>query len=1754
MNKVYRHIWLKTLKGGRRTFGALLASTALFSSFPVYAQNVLPSGGQVVSGQATITTNGNAMTVDQATDRMIANWQGFSIGAGNSVTFNQPETSSVALNRVVGQDPSQIRGALSANGQVFLINPNGIVIGKNGSVKTGGFVASTLGITNQDFLSGNYRFTGTGGSIVNDGTINGNVVALISPSITNAGTITGSTALAAGTDVLLDFDGDGLLSVEVKGSTVKTLVENKGLIKADGGKAILTAKGASDAMKGVVNNSGTIEAKAIGKKNGRILLLGDMEHGEVKISGKLDASAPKGGDGGFIETSARKVKIADMAVITTEAASGATGTWLIDPDDFTIAASGGDITGTALSTQLANNNVTIQSSSGGTSGNGDINVNDSVSWSAHTLTLTAARDIDIGAVMTATGSSALAMNTGTANGADAGVSGGTVKVTLNSTGFSGSVDFDRNGTGFLTINGDAYTVINDVTALQDVNNSLSGNYVLGANINATDTANWNSGSGFVPIGNSGARYTGVFDGLGHRIFNLTIDRETTDYVGLFGTIEGATIRNVSIFGGSISGRQEVGALVGANFKGTIQNSSVVSNVSGDTDVGGLAGLNRGTVENAWAGGSVSGKISVGGLVGWNSSISDGATTISSSYATGAVSGVGSGSGIGGLVGLNHGTVRNSYATGSVDGEDSAAIGGLVGSNWATIENSYATGSASADQFVGGLVGNNLGTVRNSYATGSVSGSDTVGGLMGSNSLAVENSYATGSVSGSGSVGGLMAGNSGTVINSFWNTETSGQAASAGGVGKTSAALQDPFTFIDAGWDFANIWGKSTSGENSGYMMLRGVGSGTLYDAYVNVSGTATTIYGTPASTAGLSVTGVNANAVTLGWNGTATNARSYNLANVLNLSSSTGESIYTGSISGTLIINKAALTVTANGLTKSYNGQVFAGGNGVSYSGFVNGETASVLSGSPTYSGTSQAARNAGNYTITASGLFSSNYTISYANGALTINPAALTISTANVSKTYDGGTSASGTAVVKSGQLFGTDSLSGGSFAFADNNAGTGKTVTVSGVSINDGNNGGNYAVSYAANTTSSINKAALTVTADSLTRAFDGQAFSGGNGVSYSGFVNGETASVLSGSLAYGGTSQAARNAGNYTITASGLSSSNYTISYANGALTINPAALTISLADIVKTYDGNTSASGTAVVASGQLFGTDALSGGSFAFTDKNAGTGKTVTVSAVTLSDGNNGGNYSVTYAANTTSTINQAVITGITGVTASNKTYDATTAATLDTSGAVFNGMVAGDSLAVAGASGSFGDKNAGAGKTVVIDGLALGGADAGNYTLADTTATATANILRAVISGVAGITANNKTYDATIAATLDTSGAVFNGMASGDSLTVASATGAFGDKNAGAGKTVGINSLALGGADAGNYILADTTATATADIDKALLALSGFTAANKAYDGTTVATIANTGILVGVIAGDSVAFGHGGASFSDKNAGTAKTVTLGGVSLNGADAGNYTIAATATTTADIDKALLALSGFTAANKTYDGTAIAMIANAGSLVGVVSGDSVSFGHGDASFQDKNAGSAKTVTLDGVSLNGADSGNYTIAGTATITADIARTEIAAITGITAKNKAFDGTTTAALDLGHAGFSGIIAGDGLTVATATGRFVDALPGANKTVTIIGLSLGGSDAANYTLGQTVANASADIEVDVAPPLTPQQQTGAVVEGGFFEGSASGILRGDEALIDLGQSMSDPASSAGCVPDFAFGIGTPCAPQANPL
>ncbi|WP_397407407.1 filamentous hemagglutinin N-terminal domain-containing protein [Polaromonas sp.] len=397
-----------TGRPGAANFAIKALSACLMLGLGV-AAHALPTGGVVAAGGASITSGASTTTITQSTASTVINWQSFGIAAGQTVQFVQPGSTSVALNRVLGADPSSIMGNLSANGRVFLLNPNGVLFGSGASVNVGGLVASTMSLSDAKFMAGDYSFTDAGsGSVVNQGNItaaDGGYVALMGKTVSNQGVISarlGSVVLAAGNAVTMDVAGDGLLNVSVAQGAVNALVENGGLIRADGGNVLLTAQAAGNLLQTAVNNTGVIQAQAIGNRNGTILLLGDMQSGTMSVGGTLDASAPNGGNGGFIETSAARVSIRDDVRVTTAAPQGLMGTWLIDPQDFIIGA-GGNISGATLSGQLVTNNVTITTAPG--AGNGDIFVNEAVSWTASgtptTLTLNADRDVNINAAVTA---------------------------------------------------------------------------------------------------------------------------------------------------------------------------------------------------------------------------------------------------------------------------------------------------------------------------------------------------------------------------------------------------------------------------------------------------------------------------------------------------------------------------------------------------------------------------------------------------------------------------------------------------------------------------------------------------------------------------------------------------------------------------------------------------------------------------------------------------------------------------------------------------------------------------------------------------------------------------------------------------------------------------------------------------------------------------------------------------------------------------------------------------------------------------------------------------------------------------------------------------------------------------------------------------------------------------------------------------------------------------------------------------------
>jgi filamentous hemagglutinin family protein len=753
--------------------------------FGLVAQS--PSGGTVASGTATIAQSGNTTNINQSSSSAVINWQSFSIGSNSTVSFIQPSTTAVTLNRVTGNASSVISGVLKANGNVFLINANGILMNSTARISTGGFVASTLDISDSDFKSGKYVFTSSSSSpasIVNLGTIttskDSGYIALLGGSVSNQGTITatkGTAALAAGDQITLNFSGNSLVGVTVGEGVLDALVENKQAIYANGGTVIMTAKAADDLLSAQVNNSGLIQAQTVDDLKGNITLFADG--GTTSISGTLDASAPSGGNGGKITTSGTTVTVADGATVTTQAASakGSSGLWTIDSYGFTVAASGGNMTATELNSVLEDSSVAISSSTNSSNGiDSSVNINTPLNWTGNTtlslsaadyvnvndsitatganagLTLKAGTDIEVNAPITLSGkNAALAMIAGTdidindaitLSGENAALSmnyGGDYNI-LTSASYAGAVLGDdgvpvantdtSGGTyGSITLSGDNASL------------NINGNaYTLihsMSQLDALDSYNATTGSG------SSSTVSGYYALAGN------LDASGTTYTGslinsFIGTLAGLghTINDLTID----SSKNNVG-LIGLASNAVIRDLGLTNvNIASTGDnVGALLGSGNATLSNDYSSGQVTGYSLVGGLVGYlqggTVSYDYSSANVTSTESTDLINGQLGWAGLaGGLIGYDDGgSISNSDATGTVTSVN-GPVGGLVGYlRGSSIDLSYATGKVTettmnstdgAYSSAGGLVGDSTGDIYNSFATGDVSGYAQVGGLVG----------------------------------------------------------------------------------------------------------------------------------------------------------------------------------------------------------------------------------------------------------------------------------------------------------------------------------------------------------------------------------------------------------------------------------------------------------------------------------------------------------------------------------------------------------------------------------------------------------------------------------------------------------------------------------------------------------------------------------------------------------------------------------------------------------------------------------------------------------------------------------------------------------------------------------------------------------------------------------------------------------------------------------------------------------------
>ncbi len=1537
-----------------------MAASALALNTTSLEAGNLPTGGTITTGHGSISQSGSTLTVQQNTAKMAANWDSFSIGTNHTVNFVQPNAQSVALNRVVGSDPSVIQGRLNANGQVFLLNPNGVLFTKTSQVNVGGILASTLALSDADFVTGNYKFQGNSSNgIINQGNIiagkddNGGDVVMIAAKISNEGTINaqgGTVALGAGSKVTLDLGG--VVKLHIEEGILDALIENGGAIRSDSGTILLTAKAAESLSRTVIKNTGVIEAQTLSVgKNGKILLLGGTSD-SIDVGGKLDASAPNGGDGGFIETSAGSVNLADDLKITTAASNGRTGNWLIDPEVIEIiAGSGGSTTGLPAT--------------------------------------------GISQIGTITLSNALALS----------------NVSLNATGW---IDFTTN--------------FNYAGATDTVLSLYAPVIKLGGNI-STSTAKLGL--------NFGGTYSSTFYAGDVMVYGAsrTIATKGGD-VNFYGNIGGGTTNSLSI--DTKTGAVTPGAITHfGDVNGTFNATTVTTQIF---SVSFTAGNNHSVIFDCG-----NGTLTVDGVI----------TTPTTGFVPV------------GHINFPGGTIVSLNA--SSQGLDTVTITKLGGEVITITPNSNGRITIPA----GGLE-----ITKIEYFTKSANAQN----LGSSNSVDIYNTANVGALANYTAVGGVftidtsmgisVAGDIRISTTNFLNnSDSSALVAGSGNTWEVWSSNLTPFDIssgdVRGGLDYNFKQYNATYGTST----VLGAGNGFLYTYAPEISFSLV-------------------NDLT----------KVYNASN--NATGLTGHYQANGAVDGDTIGEDGANPLPNTGTYFSHNVDT---GINVTATGIT---VASILAYNTSLS---KPVYGYGLLSTTASGNI----------GVITkADISAITGITAN-NKIYDGNNTATLnlSAVGYTGGYAGDDLtiLNNYTANFNDENVGTAKPVSVTGLTL-----GGSDAVNYnllssTASTSANITKRPLT-TITGITAA-DRQYNAGTvatlnySSPTFGNLVDGDTLTITSavGSFA---TKDANTNPKTVTISSivlGGSDAGNYSLP------TLAPTTTaTISKADINfisgitannKTYDSLTTASLNTnlvgIVFDGKFAG-DTLTVLSSVgnFVNKNVGTGKTVNITGLTLG-GTDAGNYNlISTTASASANITKANISAINSITADNKVYDSTLTATLNVSLAGFAGKFAGDVLTVATSSGAFAQEHVGLAKTVNITGLSLGGTDAGNYNLLSTTATATADITKATITAIAGITANNKVYNANTTALLNTSGVLvtFTGAVGGDDLTVATSTGTFIDKNVGDGKTVNITNLSLGGTDAENYILSNTTALTSANITKAdISSITGIVALNKIYDGNDTAALnLAPAVFNGEFSGDHLnvatpttgTFRTAGAVVG-AHVGTNKIVDITGLTLGGVDAGNYNLVVdTATALANIValgiSSVSEITGITANNKPYDTLRTATLDISGAVIpGIVLGDDVTvdISSATANFNNKYVGVGKPVSINGLKLGGDDAVNYVLLNDhASATANITAIDITEITGITANNKTYDTFTTAALNLGAAAFTGRLGSDVLTVATSTGNFIDKNAGTGKTVNITGLTLGGTDAINYNLVTNTATTQANI------------------------------------------------------------------------
>ena len=1083
-----------------------------------------------------------------------------------------------------------------------------------------------------------------------------------------------------------------------------------------------------------------------------------------------------------------------------------------------------------------------------------------------------------------------------------------------------------------------------------------GRYMLANDIAASETQDWTGG--FQPIGDASTIFRGQFDGAGHTITGLTIKQPApTDDAGrysrgMFGYTKQAVIENVSLKDASVSGTQQVGGIVGAAEEGSvIRNVSFSGEVHGDNisaTVGGIVGkLKQSTLENAYHAGTVEGNSFVGGIVGFAYQ----QNTIQNVRNAGKVVG---NQNLGGIVGaVQYDTnIRNALQTGIVEqrlGQNDTNVGGVVG---LLDDNSTVTHAVwkkgSVKNGSGAPIENGVGKVSgNSTATDVEKRSETQMKLAetykdwkdGSGKALVATE------GGKGTPWRIYDGKTMPLLKAFLRTKHlanrekvyDGTAPTiAGGDHISLDAEKNVGTYHAYSEQYDIIGGAYTVKPKE--LTLGFTSYARFHKTY---DGGRDTITRTLTKGMHYRLTGFvsseDEDNIELAGGVTGTyadkNAGKDKEVTFQNLAlTGTGAGNYTvKKAQGVGTIAPKQLTLDLVGGTrfdKTYDGnanvtQTLTKGTNYTLTGFVGSEGTGIALGSSagTYSDKNAAADKAVTFNgLTLTGTGAGNYTLNKTTltGIGTIARRALTLgAVAAQTKTYDGNTAADTSKfhAALNNVVAGEENLvkaTATGAAYNNKNVAAANTVSYTGVAL-AGAEAGNYTLAATtAQGAGSITRRALTVdTVAAQSKTYDGTTAADTSKfqATLGNFVAGEENLVTATATgaAYNDKNVAAANKVSYTgLALTGAGAGNYTLTAttAEGKGTITRRTLTVDTVTArSKTYDGTTAADAAQFhatlgnVVAGEESSVAATATGA-AYNDKNVVGANRIDYTGIALT-GTGAANYAIADTAQGAGTITQRALT-LGAVEAQTKTYDGTTAADASKFRAALNNTVTGDSVTATATGATYNDKNVAAANRIDYTGVGLAGADAGNYSLAATTAQGTGTIAKRTLT-VGAVTAQTKTYDGTTAADASKFRATLNNVVAGEeNLVSATAAGAaYNDKNVARANAVGYTGVALAGAGAGNYTIADT-AQGVGAITRRALTLGTVAAQTKTYDGTTAADASKfRTALNNTIAGDSVSTTATGAAYNDKNVAAANRVDYTGVALTGADAGNYTLAATA---------------------------------------------------------------------------------------------------------------------------------------------------------------------------------------------------------------------------------------------------------------